>query len=95
MTGSTKINRKENLPRVAFPCIDIVEKTFSELQIWLERRETHSTQKLWPIRPSCFCNNYPLDAVMSAVPCGLHVRGEASTDSLVPEDKPGIALLVY
>ena len=36
----------------------------------------------------------------SAEPCGLrymtfHDTGETSTDSLVPKDKPGIALLVY
>ena len=39
-----------------FQSLDIVKKSFSNLQIWLEWHETHSTHNAWPIRP--FCSYY-------------------------------------
>ena len=44
-------------PRLHFHSIDIVANSFSEQQIWLERRETRSTLKLWPILPFCSYNS--------------------------------------
>ena len=37
----------------AFPQHRIATKSLSELQVWLERRETRFTHKAWPIRPFC------------------------------------------
>ena len=37
------------LPRMHFHSIDIAKKSLSELQVWLERRETCFTHKHWPI----------------------------------------------
>ena len=48
--------QKDLLPQLHFHSIDI-EKSFSELQIWLEQWKTHSMHKLWPIRLLCSYNS--------------------------------------
>ena len=58
-----------------------------------EKNYLNATMSKKQVRASKYINTLMIK--YQAVLCGLHVHGEASADSLVPEDKRDIGLLVY
>ena len=68
------------LPRKHFHSIDIATKSLSELQVWLERRETRFTHKPWPIRPFC---SYRKRVIVRAINIHTPVTFAASDDLLL------------